>query len=127
MGYQKLKDLPIGAKVKFGRYSVSGETPQPITWLVVDKPANTNVTFLTEKIIDYRCFDAMEASNPDRSGHAKLYGRPDYRASNLRFWLNSTLTSWWGYNSTHDTSPTEKTVSYGAPYVSRPGFLSYFT
>lgn len=127
MGYQKIKDLPIGAKVKFGRYSVSGETPQPITWLVVSKVFGASVTCLTEKIIDYRCFDAIEAGNPDRSGHAKLYGRPAYGPSNLRAWLNSNLTNWWSYNSSYDTSPTENTVTHGAPYADRPGFLSYFT
>ena len=34
---QALSNLPIGAKVKFGKYSVNGEAAQSIIWLVVAK------------------------------------------------------------------------------------------
>ena len=34
---QLLNNLPIGSKVKFGKYSVSGDVAQPIVWLVVAK------------------------------------------------------------------------------------------
>ena len=67
---QALSNLPIGAKVKFGKHSVNGETAQPITWVVVAKnhtgyPSNS-VTLLTEKIIDLRAFDAKEPNNSDK-------------------------------------------------------------
>ena len=34
---QLLSNLPIGSKVKFGKYSVNGEPAEPITWLIVAK------------------------------------------------------------------------------------------
>ena len=34
---QLLSNLPIGAKVKFGKHSINGETALPITWVVVAK------------------------------------------------------------------------------------------
>ena len=34
---QLLSNLPIGAKVKFGKHSVNTEAAQPIIWLVVAK------------------------------------------------------------------------------------------
>ena len=59
---QALSNLAIGSKVKFGSYSVNGETAQPIVWTIVAKnhtgyPDNS-VTLHTSNIIDLRCFDA---------------------------------------------------------------------
>lgn len=34
---QALSNLAIGSKVKFGSYSVNGETAQPIVWTIVAK------------------------------------------------------------------------------------------
>ena len=41
---QLLSNLPIGAKIKFGKHSVNGETAQPITWLVVSKHTGATIS-----------------------------------------------------------------------------------
>ena len=64
---QALSNLPLGAKIKFGRYSVNGEAAEEIKWIVVARnhsgyPSNS-VTLLTEGVIDLRSFDAREPSS----------------------------------------------------------------
>ena len=34
---QKISNLPLGAKIKYGRHSINGETAQDIIWFVVAK------------------------------------------------------------------------------------------
>ena len=133
---QLLSNLPVGAKVKFGKYSVNGETAQPITWLVVAKnhggtlpyPANS-VTLLTEKIIDTRCVDAKEPSNPT-SDYAS-WGNGRYSISNIDQWLNkdSAAGAWYVATHTTDQAPTSAYVSEPtqAAYSDRPGFLHAFS
>ena len=130
---QLLSNLPVGAKVKFGKYSVNGETAQDIAWLIVAKnhtstpayPTNS-VTLLAEKIVDLRCFDAAEPSSTN-SG-TKEYGLARYDVSNIRQWLNSSATgdSWYTTKHPYDQSPSSTYVSYSTPYASRPGFLNAF-
>lgn len=131
---QLLSNLPIGAKVKFGRHSVNGELAQDITWLIVAKnhisttPYPTNsVTLLTEKIVDLRAFDAREPN----STHP-LYkdgGNPKYSISNIDQWLNSDGHSgeWYSPRHTNDQSPMSPYVSNGTEYMNRPGFLNFFS
>lgn len=131
---QLLSKLPIGAKVKFGKYSVNGETAQPITWLVVAKnhsctpayPSNS-ITLLTEKIIDIRALDAKEPTNvysPDRQGR----GNNRYTLSNLDQWLNKSVSPWYSPTHTYDSAPTnDRTGGFGTGYDTRPGFLNAFS
>ena len=131
---QLLSNLPIGAKVKFGKYSVEGETAEPITWLVVAKnhdslpaySANT-VTLLTEKVIDYRAFDANEPSNTDSTRATS--GNNRYSLSNIDQWLNKDNAGGKWYSPQHsvDQAPDDAHVTIGAPYTTRPGFLNAFT
>lgn len=131
---QLLSSLPIGAKVKFGKYSVEGESAQDITWVIIDKnhastpayPTNS-VTLLAEKIVDLRAFDAAEPNSND--SYAKQSGLPRYELSNIRKWLNSSAGggSWYSATHTFDQSPTSSYVTYYTPYNNRPGFLSAFT
>ena len=126
---QSLSNLPIGAKVKFGKHSVNGETAQPITWVVVAKnhagyPSNS-VTLLTEKIIDIRAYDAKEPNNSDKN--IAEYGNNGYSASNIDQWLNSSQASWYTPTHSADQAPSSNYVTYGTSYDSRPGFLSNFT
>lgn len=113
---QKLSNLPIGAKIKFGKYQIASETAQPIIWIVADKnhsgyPANS-VTLITQKLIDARAYDAKETSFSD--------GNPDYALSNINQWLNSANGASKWYTAMHSTD--------AAPaYQSRPGFLYNFT
>ena len=126
---QLLSNLPIGAKIKFGKHSVNGETAQPITWVVVAKnhtgyPSNS-VTLLTEKIIDLRAFDAKEPNNSDKDIAER--GNNTYSLSNIDQWLNSSKDSWYTPSHSADNAPSAGCVLYGTVYDSRPGFLSNFT
>jgi hypothetical protein len=127
---QLLSNLPVGAKVKFGKYSVNGEVAQDVTWLVVAKnhsgyPTNS-ITLFAERIVDMRCFDAAEPNA--FYDDMKNYGLGKYEPSNIRQWLNSNATSGW-YSSKHtdDQSPSSYYVSGGTAYEHRPGFLNAFT
>ena len=128
-----LSSLPVGAKVKFGKYSVNGETAQPIIWLVVAKnhsctpayPSNS-VTLLTEKAIDIRAFDAIEPNNTTAGVSDGGYAL--YPVSNIDQWLNKRGTNWYSPMHSFDQSPTnEYTGGYGTGYDTRPGFLNAFT
>ena len=132
---QALSNLPIGAKVKFGKYSVNGETAEPIVWLVVAQnhsstpayPANS-VTLLTEKIIDFRCFDAKEPNNSNADRAA--YGNNRYSLSNIDQWLNKDGGggAWYSNQHSADQSPSGDSLLLGGTrYAHRPGFLNAFT
>ena len=149
---QSLSNLPVGAKVKFGKYSVNGETAQPITWVITaknhkgdatknipDYPDNS-VTLLTEKIIDYRFFDNPE---PDSTEYDMIqtYGRSTYSTSNIDQWLNKDGEAGQWFVKQHDTDHApdgEHATSYtnqdgthtfdhGTAYINRPGFLNAFS
>lgn len=130
---QNLSNLPIGAKIKFGKHSINGETAQPITWLVVAKnhsgyPANS-VTLLAERIIDLRCFDASEPNHTLQA--VRSYGNNRYSLSNIDQWLNSTANanSWYASKHTYDQSPNSSTyvANRNTQYAHRPGFLNSFS
>lgn len=132
---QLLSNLPVGAKIKFGKYSVNGEAAQPIIWLVVSKNTDTSapskpqnsVTLLTEKVIDYRCFDAQEPLNPYEVVVDGGYNR--YAYSNLGQWLNSDAPEgqWYTPQHTYDQAPIAEHLGNNTPYYQRPGFLHSFT
>lgn len=133
---QALSNLPVGAKVKFGKYQVNTEDAQPIVWTIVAKnhqctpayPENA-ITLHAAEILDLRCFDAKEPSNSnvDRQKH----GNNRYSVSNLDQWLNKDAVGGAWYSAAHsaDHSPdtTEGTGGYGTQYATRPGFLNGFT
>lgn len=133
---QALSNLPVGAKVKFGKYQVNTEDAQPIVWTIVAKnhqctpayPENA-ITLHATEILDLRCFDAKEPSNsiPNRQN----YGNNRYSVSNLDQWLNKDAAGGAWYSAAHsaDHSPdtTAGTGGYGTQYATRPGFLNGFT
>jgi hypothetical protein len=132
---QLLSNLPVGAKVKFGKYSVNGEAAQPIVWLVVAKnhsstpayPANS-ITLLTARSIDARCVDAKEPSNS--SSDRVSYGNNRYSLSNIDQWLNkdSVGGAWYIAQHSADQAPNSASVvAGGTAYAARPGFLNAFT
>ena len=132
---QNLSNLPIGAKIKFGKHSINGETAQPITWLVVAKnhtstpayPSNS-VTLLAERIIDLRAFDASEPNNTISA--VRSYGNNRYSLSNLDQWLNSAVESnWYVAKHSYDQSPNSSTyvANRNTQYSQRPGFLNTFS
>lgn len=112
-----ITDLPIGAKVKFGRHSINGETPHDIIWLVVHNDGYAP-TLLTKDVIDFRAFDAMEQSTKKNS---------DYEDSNILSWLNTSGNGWFIARHEGDTPPNSSNVQNGGEYESRPGFLTHFT
>lgn len=131
---QLLNNLPVGAKVKFGKYSVGSGAAQPIIWLIVAKnhtsipayPTNS-VTLLTEKLIDSLALDAKEPSNANTN--IVNHGNADYKYSNIDQWLNKDSSSGNWYVSAHsaDQSPTNEYVGDGRGYVSKAGFLNAFS
>ena len=130
---QALSNLPIGAKIKFGKFSVNGEAAQSVIWLVVAKnhscvpayPSNS-VTLLTEKVVDIRAFDAQEPNSTDSL--RKTAGNNRYSVSNLDQWLNKKDVQWYVAGHSYDQSPTsEYTGNYGTGYNNRPGFLNAFS
>lgn len=126
---QNLSNLPIGAKVKFGKHSINGETAQDIIWLVVAKnhtgyPSNS-VTLLTEKVIDLRAFDGTEINNPDTN--IATNGNNNYVLSNISRWLNSESASWYTNAHFYDTPPNNSNTLNNTGYDNRPGFLSNFS
>jgi hypothetical protein len=127
---QNLSNLPIGAKVKFGKHSINGETAQDIIWVVVAKnhtgyPTNS-VTLLTECIIDLRATDGAEPSNADNN--RKTSGNSDYGVSNIDQWLNSAAGgAWYVGKHTYDAPPNNTNTQRGTGYDNRPGFLHNFT
>ena len=126
---QSLSNLPIGAKVKFGKHSVNGETAQAITWIVAAKnhsgyPSNS-ITLLSEKIIDLRAIDAAEPTNSN--GDIQTMGNGNYGLSNIDQWLNKDSSPWYVAAHSTDQAPDNNYTLRGTGYNTRPGFLSNFT
>ena len=131
---QNLSNLPVGARVKFGKISVKGETPRDIIWTVVAKnhectPAypSDSVTLFSRYIIDVRCFDAKEPTNNDTNRQG--FGNNRYSLSNIDQWLNSDTKrygSWYSARHGNDSPPTSSNVSNYAGDNDSPGFLNAF-
>lgn len=129
-----LSELAVGTKVKFGKYQVNTETPEPIVWVIAAKnhtgyPENS-VTLHTPECIDFRCLDGAEFNNV-RDANRKKYGNSQYSVSNIDQWLNSDAEAgeWYTARHAYDMPPTATTTSgktYTA-YSDRPGFLKWFT
>ena len=112
---QILSNLPVGAKIKFGKHKIGSETALPIIWVVADKNhsgyPSQSVTLVTEKIIDVLPYDEEESGTR---------GNTDYSLSNINQWLNSFAEAGKWYSPTH-------TADVAPPYQSRAGFLYNFT
>lgn len=134
---QYLSNLAVGTKLKFGKYSVNGETPQDIIWLIVAKahqstPAypNNSITLLAEKILDLRAFDALEPKNTTDTDR-QTYGNNRYSVSNIDQWLNKDSADGEWYTAVHsfDQAPdtSARVGDYNTQYTNHPGFLNAFT
>lgn len=132
---QRLSNLPVGARIKYGKHQINNETPWEIEWTIVAKnhqcvpayPANA-ITLQTTKIIDMRCYDAKEPKNPDEN---RAYGgNSTYEFSNMHQWLNSKARAgaWYSESHGYDQAPdSTDVVSHGTHHASRPGFLWFFS
>lgn len=133
---QTLDNLSVGSKIKFGKYSVYNESPEPIIWTVIAQdhifnnkyiPANAT-TLQTTQAIDVRAFDASEKDNHVVSNRG-AYGNNNYQFSNIDQWLNKASNSGEWYQPAHqwDAPPDATSNSGETNYYSRPGFLNSFT
>ena len=128
---QLLSNLPVGAKVKFGKYQVGSETPWDISWLIVAKshvgyPANS-ITLLAESIVDERAVDAYEPDNADTN--RQTGGNNKYAVSNVDQWLNSSNAEWYTSRHSTDTPPSPEYLhsAYASvAYADKKGFLYHF-
>lgn len=128
---KNISNLPIGSKVKFGRYPINGVS-YPITWIVVAKnhvstpayPSNS-VTLLSSNIIDCLAIDCGEPSSS--VSDMRSAGNSEYKYSNLDQWLNKDTVSW--YVPAHDTdhAPDNANSYNGRGYTNRAAFLNGFT
>lgn len=124
---QKLSNLAIGSKVRFG--SLHGSA---IAWVIADKnhtgyPSNS-VTVVSEKIIKLLCYDAREPTNGN--SNRQDCGNNRYIYANIRQWLNSesSANNWYEVQHSADAPPSTGNV-YGKinAYDTIPGFLNGFT
>ena len=109
-------NLKIGERLVLGGYGVSNEEPYPIVWL----KGTPNCDFITDKVIDFLCFDA-----PERQGNGYGIGLTTYERSNIFSFLNSDLDNW--YCPTHEYDhPPVNTYPAWVNYKNHYGFLYYF-
>lgn len=138
---QRISNLPVGAKVKFGKHSINRETPWSIPWVIVDKnhggapayPTNS-ITLASYYLVDIRAYDAQEGGNPlnaSASSSRASFGNNYYSVSNIDQWLNSDADEgkWYVARHTYDLPPDKNTQVGGAgtQYAARPGFLKHFS
>lgn len=88
--------LKVGTQLVMGKYGVDKDSPHPIVWL----KGNPNCDFITEKAIDYLCFDAAE-----ETGHYRRVNNAKYPVSNLFSFLNSDQMMWYHAMHDNDSSP----------------------
>ena len=116
-----IADLPIGAKLKFGAYSVSGETPHKICWV----KAHRDGTILSEFIEEQCAFDVKEPDNPDED--CRTYGNNRCSLSNVQQFLNAEDYGWFHATHEYDRAPEARmTHNRQQGYNNKPGFLYYF-
>ena len=113
---QALSNLPVGAKVKFGKFQVNTEDAQPIVWTIVAKnhqctpayPENA-ITLHAAEILDLRCFDAKEPSNSNSD--RKTSGNNRYSVSNIDQWLNKDAAGGAWYSPAHSADHSPDTTA----------------
>lgn len=121
---KKLSALPVGAKVRDPQSVYNGI---PIDGIILghNHDGSGITSFLSEKIITLKCFDAKEASNSD--SNRRSYGNNRYKLSNLLQWLNSEgkAGNWYVAQHSADAPPTNGNVwSNYNEYDQEAGFLA---
>jgi hypothetical protein len=120
---QPISNLSVGAVVKSLGTTYNGAV---IRWKVGHKTTG-RVKLVAERIVTLKCFDAIEASNPD--SNRRQYGNNRYSQSNIDQWLNSAAGAgaWYSARHTYDAPPNNANVwSNYNEYDAQPGFLSFF-
>ena len=125
-----LDGLTLGSTFNFGKYQVESETPWPIEWEIVHQTDDYQIA-MTKQIIDLRCFDAKEPTNPNSD--RKRYGNNNWQYSNIEQFLNSDQASWYKAQHQYDAPPTSANcwqypngTTFNA-YDSHKGFLYHWS
>ena len=120
-----LSNLVVGSTFKLGKYQVENETPWPIEWEIVHQTEDYQIA-MTKQIIDLRCFDAKEPTNPDNN--RKNSGNNNWQYSNIEQFLNSDQSSWYSAQHNYDAPPSSANVwnNYN-PYDNHKGFLYHWS
>ena len=117
------KDMVLGSTFKLGKYQVESETPWPIEWEIVHQESDYQIA-MTKQIIDLRCFDGKEPTNPNSD--RKNYGNNNWQYSNIEQFLNSDQASWYSAQHSYDAPPNSANVSDNA-YDTHKGFLYHWS
>ena len=118
-----LSTTKVGSTFKLGKYQVESEDPWPIEWEIVHQEANYQIA-MTKQIIDLRCFDAKEPTNPNND--RKRYGNNNWQYSNIEQFLNSDQASWYSSQHQYDAPPNSSNTDHNA-YDTHKGFLYYWS
>ena len=78
-----ISTLPVGSVVK----SINTKYNGAVIRFKVGHQGGGRTKLVTERIISLKCFDAIEASNPDSK--RRSYGNNRYSQANIDQWLNS--------------------------------------
>ena len=120
---KQISTLNVGDVVK----SVNTKYNNSVIRFIVGHKTANRVKLITEKIITLKCFDAIEASNPD--SNRKQYGNNRYSVSNIDQWLNSAAGAgvWYSKQHVYDAPPNNANVWNGHnDYDAEAGFLANF-
>lgn len=117
---RRISELNVGDKVRFGAYSIGNEGTHKIAWIKV----NGDNTFMSERIEDFRAFDAREPESPDTN--RRRYGNNRYSVSNIDQFLNSSDDECLIKRHEYDEPPTRDLVSGNTEYAHHHGFLRFF-
>ena len=117
------KDMVLGSTFKLGKYQVESETPWPIEWEIVHQESDYQIA-MTKQIIDLRCFDGKEPTNPNSD--RKNYGNNNWQYSNIEQFLNSDQASWYSAQHSYDAPPNNANVTVNA-YDTHKGFLYHWS
>ena len=118
--------LSLGSTFNFGKYQVESEDPWAIEWEIVHEDSDGLIA-QTKQIIDLRCFDAVESTNPDIDDDSKYLGNNNWQYSNIKQFLNSDQATWYSAQHSYDAQPNSTNVFNGNPYDTHKGFLYYFS
>ena len=116
-----IKDLPCGAKIRFGKYRVGEEIPHDIKWIKVN---SDDTKLFAEYVEDFRAFDARERNNPRIS--RRRCGNNRYSVANIDQFLNSANDVFYRPAHNYDAPPTKELTCDNMPYDNHPGFLADF-
>ena len=125
-----LSTLSVGSTFKLGKYQVENEAPWPIEWEIVHQTDDYQIA-MTKQIIDLRCFDAAEPTNPNTD--RKNSGNNNWQYSNIEQWLNSDQANWYSAQHQYDAPPNKDNcwqynngTTYNA-YDTHKGFLYHWS